>query len=110
MTDKGDEIMADTREFLNCGLKGTALAYLDILRRGGLSEKGKDHFINVLLDECQRKIEVVPKKELEDVIEQIRAMRDELYDKLPTGDIAAFELIKIIKEHIQNIDDAFGAK
>lgn len=31
-------------------------------------------------------------------------IRNDLYDKLPTGDIGAFELIKLIKAHINKLD------
>lgn len=97
-------------EFFNCGLKGRPLQYLEIHRLEGLSEKGKDTFIKVLLDELHKKIDVVPKQELADNIEFIRALRDELYEKLPAGDIQVFELIKIIKNHISEIDKAFPEK
>jgi len=36
--------------------------------------------------------------------------RNELYDKLPTGDINAFELLKLIKIHLQKLDDLCGNK
>jgi len=36
--------------------------------------------------------------------------RNELYDKLPTGDIDAFELLKLIKIHLQKLDDLCGNK
>lgn len=35
---------------------------------------------------------------------EIQRIRDELYDSLPTGKIDAFNLIEIIKEHIEEID------
>ena len=91
----------------SCGLKGRALSYLEIYRQKGLSEGGKDAFISVLLDECLSRMDSVPKAELEDAKEVIRALRDELYDALPTGDVNAFELIVLIKKHIEQIDEAF---
>jgi hypothetical protein len=36
--------------------------------------------------------------------------RNELYDKLPTGDIDAFELLKLIKIHLQKLDVLCGNK
>jgi hypothetical protein len=39
-----------------------------------------------------------------DIKEKVEIARDNLYDKLPSGDIYAFELIKIIKEHIKELD------
>jgi hypothetical protein len=32
-------------------------------------------------------------------------LRNELYDQLPTGEVNAFELIKIINNHINRIDE-----
>jgi hypothetical protein len=37
-------------------------------------------------------------------------LRNELYDTLPTGDIDAFELLKLIKIHLQKLDDLCGNK
>jgi|694.fasta_scaffold87097_9 hypothetical protein len=37
-------------------------------------------------------------------------LRNELYDKLPTGDVDAFELLKLIKIHLQKLDDLCGSK
>jgi len=36
--------------------------------------------------------------------EKIEIARNKLYDKLPSGNIDGFELIKIIKEHIEDLD------
>jgi len=98
------------KEFFNCGLKGKTLSYLEIYRSEGLSEKGKDKFINALLDVTQQKSDSIFKKQLDDNVEIIRALRDELYEKLPSGDIDPFKLIKIIKAHIEEIDEVFSEK
>jgi hypothetical protein len=37
-------------------------------------------------------------------------LRNELYDKLPTGDVDTFELLKLIKIHLQKLDDLCGNK
>lgn len=40
----------------------------------------------------------------ESVIQELLSIRNDLYNKLPVGDIDSFELIKIIKIHIERID------
>jgi hypothetical protein len=37
-------------------------------------------------------------------------LRNDLYNKLPTGNVDTFELLKIIKNHIQKLDDLCGNK
>jgi len=32
-------------------------------------------------------------------------LRNELYENLPSGDVDGFELIKVIKKHIKNLDN-----
>lgn len=98
--------MKKEKNFFDCGLKGTALSYLNIHRLEGLSEKGKDKFISILLDATTGMRQKIQKEESDDA-ELIRALRDELYEKLPTGDIDAFELLKVVKRHINQIDEAF---
>lgn len=99
--------MTQMQNEFDCGLKGTALAYLRIFQKKGLSEIGKDSFIGILLEECRSKMESVPKHDLDDFKELILGLRDDLYEKLPTGDVDAFALIKLIKEHIKQLDDVF---
>jgi len=43
-------------------------------------------------------------KQLVDVGRIIEKERDNLYESLPTGDVDAFILIKVIKEHIKELD------
>lgn len=37
--------------------------------------------------------------------ERIEKLRDELYNQLPTGEVHAFDLIKIINNHIKKLDE-----
>ena len=37
--------------------------------------------------------------------EKIESARNELYNKLPSGEVHAFELIEIIKKHIETLDE-----
>jgi len=39
------------------------------------------------------------------LIEEIIIIRNELYDDLPTANVDAFELIKLIKSHIAKLDN-----
>jgi hypothetical protein len=39
-----------------------------------------------------------------DIKQKIEIVRDNLYNRLPSGEIGAFELIKIIKNHIKELD------
>ena len=50
------------------------------------------------------------RKILEGQIKAVSAARDKLYDDLPTGDIDAFDLLKVIKSHIADLDAITGAK
>jgi len=36
--------------------------------------------------------------------QKVKIARDNLYEELPSGNINAFELIKIIKKHIRDLD------
>jgi hypothetical protein len=94
-------------EYNNIGLKGITKSYFDIFKNKGLSEQGKDKFIWLLVETIFENKDLVPRKELDTTIEIIRAIRDELYESLPTGDIDAFKLLNVVKDHIKNIDDAF---
>jgi len=46
----------------------------------------------------------------EKMYNSLSELRNELYDKLPTGDVDAFELLKLIKIHLQKLDDLCGSK
>ena len=39
-----------------------------------------------------------------DIKQKLEILRDNLYNELPSGDIDAFGLIKIIKNHIKELD------
>ncbi len=47
--------------------------------------------------------------EVEAKITQLEAARDKLYEALPTGEMDAFALIKIIKTHIEDLDKILEA-
>jgi hypothetical protein len=42
--------------------------------------------------------------------QRIETLRNELYDQLPTGDVNAFDLIKIINNHIKKLDELIQIK
>lgn len=90
-------------DFFDCHLKGELLSYLRIWRLEGLTEKGKDRFISLLLGELQAKSDVVPKRELDDLKEIVRAARDELWDKMPSG-YDGMEWRKLIVWHCEELD------
>jgi hypothetical protein len=50
------------------------------------------------------------KWQAERMYNSLSELRNELYDKLPTGDVDAFELLKLIKIHLQKLDDLCGSK
>lgn len=89
--------------FFDCGLRGELLSYLRIWRLEGLTEKGKDRFISLLLDEVRRPDNLVPKRELDDLKEAVRAVRDQLWDKMPSG-YDCQEFRKLIVWHCAELD------
>jgi len=50
------------------------------------------------------------KWQAERIYNSLSELRNELYDKLPTKDVDAFELLKIIKIHLQKLDNLCGSK
>ena len=40
----------------------------------------------------------------------IDELRNDLYDKLPIGDVDAFEILKVVKNHLQKLDELCGNK
>lgn len=40
----------------------------------------------------------------EDFRQKVIELRNELYDSLPTGEVDAFELLTVVKNHIKEID------
>ena len=40
----------------------------------------------------------------------LEILKNDLYTKLPTGNVDTFELLKIIKNHLQKLDDLCGNK
>ena len=43
-------------------------------------------------------------------MEELSKLRDDLYEALPSGELDAFELIKIIKSHITKLDELIELK
>lgn len=41
----------------------------------------------------------------EDLRNRITKIRNLLYDKMPTGDVSAWDMIKLVKEHLSELDD-----
>lgn len=68
-------------------------------RLGFLKEQLKDGVEQIIEQELSD-------KQVSSVIQvnKIKGIRNALYDSLPSGEIGAFELIKIIKEHIKRLD------
>jgi hypothetical protein len=54
--------------------------------------------------------EAMAKYQADRMFSRLSKARNELYDKLPIGDIDAFELLKLIKIHLQKLDDLCGNK
>lgn len=54
--------------------------------------------------------EDMAKWQAERMFSSLSQLINELYDKLPTGEIDAFELLKLIKIHLQKLDDLCGNK
>jgi len=53
-----------------------------------------------------REIKVGELKQMhKDFVEKLNKLRDELYEKLPVGDINAFDLIRTLKCHINKLDE-----
>jgi hypothetical protein len=50
------------------------------------------------------------KWQAERMYNSLSELRNELYDKLPTGNVDVFELLKLIKIHLQKLDDLCGSK
>lgn len=42
-------------------------------------------------------------------VEAVLTARDELYDALPSGEVDAFTLTKVIQTHIAKLDEILGA-
>ena len=38
------------------------------------------------------------------ILDELAEARDKLYEGLPSGDIDAFEIIKLIKKHLKDLD------
>ena len=56
------------------------------------------------LESLKNKIEELEQQKAE-LIEALSDERDKLYNNLPSGDIKAWDLLIVIKNHISNIDE-----
>lgn len=52
----------------------------------------------------------IAKWQAERMYSDLSELRNDLYDKLPIGDIDAFEILKVIKNHLQKLDALCGNK
>lgn len=59
------------------------------------------------MTENDKKVKVVNTKEM--IKENLQGLRDELYENIPTGEVNAFDLIKVIKTHIKRLDNLIDA-
>ena len=50
------------------------------------------------------------KWQAERMYSDLSELRNDLYDKLPIGDVDAFEILKVIKNHLQKLDALCGNK
>ena len=44
-----------------------------------------------------------------EIISEVKKIRNELYDQLPKGILNAFDLIVLIKDHIEKLDKLAGS-
>jgi hypothetical protein len=65
--------------------------------------------IKTLLESCEKALEDRD-KQAERMYSDIDELRNDLYDKLPIGDVDAFEILKVIKNHLQKLDELCGNK
>lgn len=59
------------------------------------------------MTENDKKVKVVNTKEM--IKENLSGLRDELYENISTGKVNAFDLIKVIKNHIKHLDNLIEA-
>lgn len=62
-----------------------------------------------LLESCEKALENRDKK-AERMYSDLSELRNDLYDKLPIDDVDAFEILKVIKNHLQKLDALCGNK
>ena len=76
--------------------------------RMGLMEIELNH-TKTLLTSCEKALEDRD-KQAERMYSSLFKLRNELCDTLPTGDVDAFELLKLINIHLQKLDNLCGNK
>jgi hypothetical protein len=76
--------------------------------RIGLMEIELNH-TKTLLASCEKALEDRD-KQAERMYSSLFKLRNELCDTLPTGDVDAFELLKLINIHLQKLDNLCGNK
>jgi hypothetical protein len=76
--------------------------------RIGLMEIELRH-TKTLLASCEKALEDRD-KQAERMYSSLFKLRNELCDTLPTGDVDAFELLKLINIHLQKLDNLCGNK
>jgi len=76
--------------------------------RIGLMEIELNH-TKTLLTSCEKALEDRD-KQAERMYSSLFKLRNELCDTLPTGDVDAFELLKLINIHLQKLDNLCGNK
>lgn len=52
-------------------------------------------------------VKVINTKEM--IKDNLKGLRDELYNNIPTGKVDAFSLVKVIKNHINSLDALIDA-
>jgi hypothetical protein len=75
-----------------------------------ISILNKEGFAPVLNDDEIQKAKEMEKEQAERMYSDLYILRNDLYNKLPTSNVDTFELLKIIKNHIQKLDDLCGNK
>jgi hypothetical protein len=97
---ESDKIGPTVEEFLNNSKQETLEeAAVEFVRQHDFSLlTNKNHLINRCFQYGAKWME-------EKLYSDLTKLRNELYNQLPTGNIDAFQLIKIIKTHIQKLDE-----
>jgi hypothetical protein len=78
-----------------------------------LEEAAKKHSeqFDYAEDSCPEEAFILGAKwQAERMYSDLSELRNDLYDKLPIGDVDAFEILKVIKNHLQKLDALCGNK
>ena len=74
-----------------------------------LEEAAERHYINCIPSDRQSFISGA-NYQAERMYRDLDILKNDLYTKLPTGNVDTFELLKIIKNHLLKLDDLCGNK